>query len=154
MSSLWTHPSTPTRLGQVPLTSASTIPLFLLSLQAWYVAIFGFRQVVLLIHIHPEPSILWSIQPKCIKNVSNKWQKGHYSFIPSIECLLCNRDESFDLRAEAVIGAGEENCKCDWRENSELLKMLGADKEVAIPWVLLPLKCELKMEGVMCPTGV
>ena len=55
------------------LIFASTIPFLLLSLQAWYAVTSGFRQVVSLIHICSEPSILWSIQPKVIKHVSKKW---------------------------------------------------------------------------------
>ena len=66
--------------------------------------------------------------------------KRYDSFIPSI----C------PLKAEAVIGAGEEDCKCYQKENSEQFKMSGTGKEVEIPCVLLPLKHEWKTEGGLC----
>lgn len=54
------------------------------------------------------------------------------------------------LRAETVIGAGEQDCKCYQEENSEQFKMFETGKEVKIPCVLFPLKRELKTEGGLC----
>lgn len=144
MSGLWPRPSTPTGLGWMPWYLLPQSPSFS----------YHYKHDTLL-HLDSDRLCCSSTYAQSLafceasnQKLLSMWvindQKGHYGFILSLE--LFNRDESFK-------GWG---CHWCWGRRLKMLSgrklwtRFGTGKEVEIPCVLLPLKCELKTEGGMC----